>query len=117
MTVSINVIDDEEVVRRADRIKRDVLMIDALSGHIVSPEPPPHEGKPHLERVIEAGLNVVNVTLAARSETLDDFLHQAYQYLNLISARPDRVLQVETVNDVARAQSEGKLGIIFGSQT
>jgi membrane dipeptidase len=107
----------EDIEQRAERIKANVLIIDALSGHIVSPEPPPKDGKSHLDRVIDAGLNVVNITLAARSETLDDLFHQAYQYLNLISARPKHVTLIETVDDIARCHREGRLGIIFGSQT
>jgi membrane dipeptidase len=117
MDMSVTLRETSEIDARAARISSTVLMIDALSGHIVAPEPPPVAGKPHLERVIEAGLNVVNITLAARSATLDDLLHEMYQYLNLISARPDRVLHVEGTDDIREAHRSGRLGIIFGSQT
>src|SRR5687767_312312 len=93
------------------------LIIDALSGHIVAPEPPPVDGKSYLDRLKESGVNVVNLTLAAHSDGLQEILKQMYANLNLVSAEPERVMQVETVDDIRTAHRENRIGIIFGSQT
>jgi len=93
------------------------LIIDALSGHIVAPEPPPMDGKSYLERLRESGVNAVNITLAAHSDSFETILKMMYHNFNLVSAVPDQTMQVETVDDIRTAHREGKIGIIFGSQT
>lgn len=93
------------------------LIIDALSGHIVAPEPPPMDGKSYLDRLRESGVNAVNITLAAHSDGFEEILKMMYHNFNLVSAVPDLTMQVETVDDIRTAHREGKLGIIFGSQT
>ena len=102
---------------RAGHLKDDALVLDILAGRLVDPEPPAVDGKPHLDRVLDAGVNVVNMTLAARSDTFDDILQMMCGYFNLMSAQPEKTLHVKTVEDIYRAQAEGKLGIIFGMQT
>jgi membrane dipeptidase len=95
----------------------ETLIIDALSGHVVSPEPPPIGGVPYLDRLQTAGVNVINVTLAAHSDDFDTILRMMYDYINLFGAIPERTLQVESVADIETAHRDGRLGIIFGSQT
>jgi len=107
--------EDTEARVRAHQTK--TLIIDALGGHIVAPEPPPMDGKTYLERLSESGMNVVNITLAAHSDSLEQTLKMMYHYFNLVSATPERTMQVETVEDIATAHREGRIGIIFGSQT
>lgn len=107
----------EEIEARVREHQTKTLIIDALGGHIVAPEPPPIDGKSYLERLRESGINVVNITLAAHSDDFDKTLGMMYQYFNLVSAAPDRTLQVETVEDIRTAHREGRIGIIFGSQT
>jgi membrane dipeptidase len=108
---------EEAISDRAQQLVTKTLMLDALSGRIIAPEPPPVDGVSYLDRVISSGLNVVNMTLAARSDDFEVILEQMYQYFNLMSAKPDKVLHVKTVADIARAYREGRLGIIFGSQS
>ncbi len=93
------------------------LIIDALSGHIVAPEPPPMDGKSYLDRLRGSGVNVINITLAAHSDGFEEILKMMYHYYNLMSAEPELTMQVETVDDIATAHREGRIGIIFGSQT
>src|SRR4051812_7201859 len=100
-----------------ERVRRDALIIDVIAGRLIAPEPPPVDGKAHLDRVIDAGVKIVNMTLAARADTFDDILDQMTQYFYLFAARPDRTLHVKTVADLQRAVSERRLGIIFGTQT
>jgi membrane dipeptidase len=106
----------EEQERRAHKLQRSSLVIDAVGSSIVSPEPPIKDGKGHVERALEAGVNVLNVTLAAHADTFDRFLDQVADYLDLFDAR-DNTMQVETIADIAKAKESGKLGIIFGVQT
>ena len=106
----------EEEERRAQKLQRSSLVIDAVGSSIVSPEPPIKDGKGHVERALEAGVNVLNVTLAAHADTFERFLDQVADYLDLFDAR-DNTMQVETIADITKAKESGKLGIIFGVQT
>lgn len=100
----------------ARRLLRDNLVIDALAGHYVAPEPPPRDGKSFLVRSLETGLDVVNITLAAHSDNFDTMLREMFYYFSLIDHQRERALQVRTVADIHRARSEGRLGFIFGTQ-
>ena len=106
-----------ELGERALNHRATSLMIDPVTGHMVNPEPPAIDGLSYLDRVFDAGLNAVGVTLAAHVDDFDTFVEMAYHYLNLISAQPHRLLQIEQVSDIATAQDQQKLGIIFGAQT
>jgi membrane dipeptidase len=57
------------------------------------------------------------VTVAAHADSFDKCLENIYQYYNLIEARPDLTLQIESVNDILRAKEENKIGIMFGLQS
>jgi membrane dipeptidase len=107
---------DEAQEERARKLHAKALIIDCLGGHIVSPEPPPVDGKSYLDRLVESGVRGVNVTLAAHADDFDDALWEMYHYFNLLTARPDKTLHVERAEDLERAHQEGKVGIIFGFQ-
>jgi hypothetical protein len=68
--------------RRAQKLQRSSLVIDAVGSSIVSPEPPIKDGKGHVERALDAGVNVLNVTLAAHADTFERFLDQVADYLD-----------------------------------
>ena len=106
----------EEQERRAQKLQQSSLVIDAVGSSIVSPEPPMKDGKGHVERALEAGVNVLNVTLAGHADTFERFLDQVADYLDLFDAR-ENTMQVETIADITEAKESGKLGIIFGVQT
>lgn len=106
-----------EIDARAQEHRQRTLIIDALSGHIVAPEPPPVGGKSYLERLRESGVNVVNITLAAHSDDFEQILRMMYQYFNLVSAASELTVQIERPDDIVTAHRENKIGIIFGSQT
>ncbi|MDQ2913759.1 MAG: hypothetical protein M3T56_10940, partial [Chloroflexota bacterium] len=82
----------EEQERRAQILQRTSLIIDAVGSSIVSPEPPLKDGKGHVERALEAGVNVLNVTLAAHADTFERFLDQVADYLDLFEARSDNTM-------------------------
>lgn len=93
------------------------LIIDPASGAIVAPEPPPVDGRDYLDRLIDSGVNAASVTLAAHSDTFEDFLRQVHMYLCLFGSRPEQTMQVKTIADIQTAYESGKMGVIFGSQT
>lgn len=107
----------EEQETRARRVHEQSTVIDCLGGHIVNPEPPVVDGRTYLDRLIDAGITAVNVTLAAHEDDLDDALREMHAHLNLIAARPDKTLLVERVEDIHRAKAERKVGVIFGFQS
>jgi membrane dipeptidase len=94
----------------------DSLVIDGLAGHFVAPEPPVRDGKSFLQRTIDAGVNAVNITLAAHADSFDETLRMMFNYYCLIDHQRERALQVRSVSDIDRARSEGKVGFIFGTQ-
>lgn len=98
------------------RLLDDSLVIDGLAGHFVAPEPPPRDGKSFLQRAIDTGVDVVNITLAAHSDSFDTTLRTMFNYFCLIDHQRDRALQVRSRADIDRARTEGKLGFIFGVQ-
>lgn len=108
--------NSESRAEHARRLLDDSLVIDALAGHFVAPEPPPRNGKSFLERAIETGVNTVNITLAAHADSFDETLRTMFNYYCLIDHQRDRALQVRSVSDIDRACAEGKLGFIFGTQ-
>jgi membrane dipeptidase len=107
----------DQLGERAAHHRSGTLMIDPVTGHMVNPEPPAIDGKTYLDRIFDSGLNAVGVTLAAHVDDFSTFVEVAYHYLNLISAHPERLLQVEHVDDIRAAAEQRKLGVIFGAQT
>jgi membrane dipeptidase len=102
---------------RARELHQTSLIIDVLSGYIVDPEPPPVDGKPYLDRVIESNFRVVSMTIAAHSDGFEQALKKMFSYFNLMQVASDRTIHIKRVEDIERAQKEKKLGILFGFQT
>ena len=93
------------------------LIIDALAGRIIHPEPPVIDGKTYLDRLIEANVRVVNLTIAAHSDSFEAALMGMFHYFNLLQVEKDRLIHIKTVDDIERAHRERKLGLIFGFQS
>lgn len=106
----------QEEARRAQALHEKSLIVDALAGHIVAPEPPPIDDESYLDRLIRSGVRAANITLAAHADDFEEALVMMYHYFNLIGAQSGKTLHVKTVEDIRRAQREGKVGIIFGFQ-
>lgn len=101
----------------AAALHRSALIIDALSGHIVAPEPPLRDGVPYLDRLRGANVGVASMTIAAHSDSFEAALGCMFHYFNLLRGASDRLLQVRTVADIETARREGKTGLIFAFQT
>lgn len=112
-------LSEEEVESRTQNHLQNTIIVDALHGHLVDPEPHPRNGKSYFERLVESGMNVVSMTLAARplEEDFDTIIRNMYHYFNLMSFKRDETLHIETVDDIYRAHKEKKIGIMFGTQT
>lgn len=102
---------------RAEALQNEALIIDALSGYIVAPEPPPVDGKAYLTRLLEANIRIVSITIAAHSDGFDEALIKMFEYYNLLQVAPDRTVHIKTVADIERAHREKKVGILFAFQT
>lgn len=114
---SINVKDgDLELEAKARGLLESALVIDAASGHIVSPEPPPQNGRPYLDRLKGAGVNVVAVTVAAHNDSFDDVLRVIFNYMCLLAAKPEMTMRIDVPQDLTEAQEGGRLGIMFLNQ-
>lgn len=102
----------------------DHLIIDAMGSSALLPAaqvpPPARDGKPWLDRALEAGITALNVTMGIKgvAQGADDFrayLHSVHGYLSYFELEP-RLLHVQSPTDIERAKAEGRLGIIFGCQ-
>jgi membrane dipeptidase len=102
---------------RAAALQQESLIIDAMAGYIVAPEPPPVDGKTYLERLLTTNIRVVNITIAAHSDSFDKALEEMFHYFNLLQVAPDRTIHIKRVADIERARKEKKVGILFGFQS
>ena len=107
----------QEQEARVQRLQRSCLVIDAIGSSLIKPEPPIIDGKSYIDRAIGAGVNMLGVTLAAHADSFDVFLDNVAANFDLIAARPETTLHVETIADIERAQAAAKLGIFFGVQS
>lgn len=102
---------------RAQELHYTSLIVDSLCGNMINPEPPAVNGKPYLQRLEESGVTAMNITLALRSDSFDTALEGMYNYYNLFRYYPERVMLIETADDIEKAHREHKLGVIFGFQS
>jgi len=101
-----------------------LLLIDGMGSAALLPAaqlpPPARNGRPWLDRALASGLTAMNVTMGIKgvAQGVDDFrayLHSLHGYFSYFELEP-RLLHVRSTADIARAQREGRLGIIFGCQ-
>lgn len=71
--------------------------------------------EPYVARMLEGGVNVINVTVAAEGESWDETLRRTDDYLNKISRNPNLVHATRAA-DLPAAKSTGKVAVIFGTQ-
>lgn len=102
---------------RAAELWHNEFIVDALSGWIVHPEPPPVDGKIYLDRVIENHYGLVSMTVTAHSDDFDRAMEEVFHYCNLFQVAANRVMHVKKPSDIDKARKEKKLGIMFGFQT
>lgn len=102
---------------RAARLSGEALIIDAMGGYIVAPEPPPYKGRNYLDRVVDSNVRVTNITIAAHADDFEHALDKMFHYFNLLQVEKDRVVHIKSVADIERAHRDKKVGIMFGFQS
>lgn len=101
---------------KAKELLGESLFIDGLCGNLINPEPPEREGKTYLDRVLESGVNVQSITTASPGADFNTILYEMYCHYNLFDYYPEKVMQVTSIEDIEKARSSGKLGVIFSLQ-
>ena len=84
------------------------LIIDGLNCAAVTRE--------QFERTLKGGISAINLTAVEPWSDLPKSLKELEANLSKIELMPDIVLVVRTVDDIATAHREGKLGVIIGAQ-
>ncbi|MEO8037629.1 MAG: membrane dipeptidase [Betaproteobacteria bacterium] len=89
-------------------LHREMIVFDCLSlSYLIDP--------PYVERAMEGGVSVTNLTMATEGETFDKVLENIDTALDKIARHPDLVLATTAV-EVREAKRKGKLAIILGTQ-
>ena len=91
----------------AQKLTQDAFVFDCLSLYYVLDDP-------YVERCLEGGVNALNITIAAEAE-FDETLRKMEGALEKIERHP-LLTVVTAAEDCLRAQREGKLGIMPGTQ-
>ena len=97
-----------QVSERARRLYDDAVVIDGLN---VSN----WDSDSVYESLNEGGVAAINATIATW-ENYRETLDHISRWLARFRERSDRILQVETVDDIHQARREGKTGVILGWQ-
>src|SRR5699024_3598268 len=107
---------NENQEERVHELVNDSTFIDALCGNIINPEPPIIEDKSYIDRLLESGITAQSITLANPQAGFDGVLKEIYSYYNLFDFYPQKIMQINSVSDIKKAQKEGKIGVIFNLQ-
>jgi membrane dipeptidase len=94
------------------------IVIDTLGGAVVHPTPYVETGT-YEEQVVGYGWTAMNACLVSEpsyNATFEEVLKAIYENYVYFEMSP-RVLHVESVDDLAAAKREGKLGVFFGLQS
>lgn len=100
----------------ANKVHSEALVIDALGGQVV-PMPAVRDGKDFFDRLKEAGLTGLSVTIEARFATFEDLLSAVYKHEMVWELHGNRVQLVLKPEDFETCKREGKIGILMGLQT
>lgn len=76
-------------------------------------------GERTLDALRASGLSAVNVTVGGAGDYAKDFdtsVRTIAHFNQEIAAHPDRLMQVRTAADIAQAQLNGRMGLIYGFQ-
>ena len=106
-----------EQQERAAQLGAEALIIDAMGGYIVAPEPQPYQGRNYLDRVADSNVRVTNITIAAHADEFEAALDKMFHYFNLLQVAKDRVVHIKTVADIENAHRDKKVGNMFGFQS
>lgn len=97
-------VEVQDLSGRAGRLYQDAIVIDGMGGSARA-----------AERLLAAGVTAVNVTVG-QTERFRETIKNIADYLLLLDALEEQTLLVKTAEDIHRAKSDGRLGIILGFQ-
>jgi len=92
------------------------VVIDALGGSTIRRPSPVIDGKDRIDQLLDAGLSVVNETIANPGDGFREAMLDIFDYYCLFEVTKGRSLLIQKSEDIARAKREGKVGIILGFQ-
>lgn len=92
--------------RTSNKIYEKSIVIDGLAGTTFA-----------FEALLGAGVTAVNLTLAAHNEGFLRAIEWIKDYYAACQTHQDKLMLVRTGEDIRRAKTEGKLGLIFGFQS
>ena len=92
------------------------VVVDALGGTFV-PMPTTVDGVDYIDRLKNAGLTAVTVTLASKFASFDEAMFSIYDYELVWELHRDRLRQVLRPDDIITCKSDGKIGVLLGFQT
>lgn len=107
---------DQDGIEQATALLANTIVIDALGGNLVSPEPPRTEAGSIVDRLRALGVDALTVTMAAHTDTFDSFLRHVFDYTSLFTDDAN-VVPVRTADDIVAAREAGRLGVIYCAQT
>lgn len=95
------------ISERANKLYKENITIDGLSSAVVD--------EAYAQRMVNSGLTVVNITLAA-TELFKDTVKTTASWFKKIEQLSNYLIHVSNLTDIEKAKNEGKVGIIFGFQ-
>ena len=110
---------NEEQERRAAEVHVRAVIVDSLGGMSATDPPSLVDGKDFFDLALEAGVSVLHETVACYFAGDDDPYRVAerfYKYDCLIEWASDKALLVTSAEDILKAKTEGKVGLILGFQ-
>ena len=105
---------------RTEQVLNDAIVIDGLGGSLVDPTPLPVDGVPYSQYLLDSGWTALNVTMVSHptyTPDLTQLLRAIYENVCWLRENEDRALLIRTVEDIRRAKSTRRLGLIFGLQS
>jgi len=91
---------------KADALHKRSIVIDGLAGTTFA-----------FDELLAAGITAAHITVAAHNEGFMKTLEFIKDYYASLDTYPKKLLLVRTVDDIAKAKTEKKLGLILGFQT
>lgn len=101
---------------QADEIFSDAQVIDALGGSTIRRPQPAVNGQDRVDQLRDAGVTVVNETIADPGSDFRKAVLDIFDYYCLFEVTKGRTLLIQQPGDIARAKEQGRLGIILGFQ-
>jgi len=105
---------EKETEKRVLELYRKSLVIEGLA--LIIPIPGTEIKQDFFDQVIKAGIDIQHLTVIGRDDTAAMGLRRMNMWHDMIEKYPNKYALILTVEDIKKAKSEGKLGLILGTQ-